>query len=592
MTSVSSACIDPSQFECAVVRLVTFQAVRSQPGQLLFASVTFLARGRQRPPSSTGVERAKVPRSEGSLFFRRSVLGVAEALRWYRDLGTAAGNRTPVPELDTERDTKLDGLEISVTALVDRPAWPRLGLSLGRDLAFASDELAQPCPFVGTVPSRVHRRFGSGAGIQDVLDHPECIGQLRHWIHFDLSRYPEYAGSVALVVPDPFVRRIDSFYINNALGGEDQVLRTVPRETGGLRGLKVTIFERQAHMFSRFETHDVPADGLIVTSSKEALGATGFVLCHEREGPLQASAAAHYLRAVGFNMNIAEPGAVITVPASDTQDSADTTYQATTFTAVKKVAVGTSARESVDIRIEEAAVRRRQAFEASHYEQTWLEANNREAALIFVRSRVHRAQSSVLIADPYLGFRQVKQFLFAISHPGVRVTLLTSRLAFESKYAEDAIGSALEDDNGQPPSAVATPASRIEEFARFDALRTAVEELKKHTGGDVDLRVLPGDPPELHDRFLAVDDVAWFFGGSFNALGERASLVARIPQPVQILTEVAAMVSRARTFDEHVKMRAKPPPTRPDVSWWRRQLLRLLRKVTSVVSGKQTRHGG
>lgn len=592
MTSASNGGIDPDQFECAVVRLVSFQPARLQAGQLLFASVTLLARGRQRPPSSVGVELAKVPRSEGRLYFRRAVLGVVAALRWYRALGTETGNRTPIPELLRERDGKLDGIEISVASLIDRPAWPRLGLSLGRDLAFASDELAQPCPFVGSVPSRVHRRFGSCSGFQGVIDQPACIRQLQQWIHFDLSRYPEYAGGAVLVVPDPFVRRIDSFYVGNDLGGEDHVLRVVPREPGGLRGLSVTLFERQAHMLSRFETHEVPSDGLIVAPSNEALGATGFVLCHEDQGPLQASAATHYMRAVGLSMSIAEPAGIITSPASDSQDSADTSYQATTFTAVNRVATGNSSLQTVDIRIEEAAARRRQAFEATHYEQTWLEARNREAALIFVRSRVHRARQSVLVADPYLGFRQVKQFLFAVSHPGVKITLLTSRLAFESRYAEDGCSATTEDESSQASSMLTTPSSRVEEFSRFDELRNVVDELRKHTRGDVEVRVLPGDLPELHDRFLGVDGAVWFFGGSFNGLGDRASLVVRIPQPDQILAEVAGMVSRARTFDEHVKMRSKPPPPQPDLSWWRRRLLQFLGGIAALVSGRQRRRGG
>jgi hypothetical protein len=591
--------IIPEQFVCAVVRLVSLQRERRQPGQLLFASVSLLARGRQRPPSSVGFEVAKVGRTEQRLYFRRAVLDVDAAVRWYRALGTTQGNLTPVPEVEGERDSKLDGCALSVPPLSDHPAWPRLGLTLGRDLMFTSDELAQPCPFVGSEPSRVHRRFGTGAGFQDVLDDDACIQKLKQWVHFDMSRYPEYAGSAVLVVPDPFVRRIDSFYVDNEAGGEDQILRVVPREPGGLQGLSVMLFERQAHLLSRFETHAVPADGLVTMSGNDTLGATGFVLTHELQGPLQASSATHYLRSVGFNMNIEEPARLIEAPASDSPDSQGTAYQSTLFTDRQSTSVGASRSQAAEIRIEQAAFNRRQAFDATHFEQTWLEAGDREAALNFIRSRVHRARESVLVADPYLGYRQLKQFLFAISHKGVKVTLLTSRLAFESKYAEDAIAPTSSTTPTAGASLPAAPPSRTDEFARYGALQGAIAELARHTGGDVEVWVLPGDSPELHDRFLAVDDSAWFFGGSFNGLGERASLVVRIPQPEGILEKVRGMISRALSLEAHVQMRAVLPPAPPEtattstlpttprtMSRWRIGLARLLERLLVRVSGQ------
>lgn len=597
MTTTSINATELGQFECAVIRLVSLQTERGQPGQLFFTSVTLLALCRQRPPSSVGVERFKIARTGKHLYFRRVVLGVNDALTWYRNLGSGFANLTPVPELESERDSGLDGISFEVPSLTDRPAWPRLGLSLGRDLMFFSDELANPCPFVGSVPSRVHRRFSSGMNLQGVFDDVDCIQRLKTWVHFDVSKYPEYAGSAVLVVPDPLVRRIDSFYVDNSAGGEDQVLRIVPQRPGGLSGLAVTLFERQAHQLSRFETHNVPADGIVVAPGNESLGATGFVLTHEKLGPLQASAASHYIRSISLNLDVEESAAVIEAPADGSNSPAVTTYQSTVFSDTRATTIGIASTRSIDVRLEESASIRRQAFEASHYEQSWLKANDREAALQFVRTRVHRARKSVLVADPYLGFRQLRQFLFAISQPGVKVTLLTSRLAFESEYAEDPVDAAslsIPQDGSPPP-----PPSREDEFARFEELRKEVASLKRHTRGDVEVWVLPGDKPELHDRFLSVDGTVWIFGGSFNGLGERASLVIRLPQPRDILEQVHGMISRARSLDSHIAMRSVFPPapspaatlTKLDpldppqsLSWWRRKLLELLELLSGFIS--------
>ncbi|MFY9478144.1 MAG: VPA1262 family N-terminal domain-containing protein [Aquabacterium sp.] len=584
MNQADSRVIDPADFDCAIIRLVSIQRAKGEAGQLLFASVTLLARGRQRPPSSEGVERHKVAGSQTQLYFRRTVLTVEAALDWYRGLDTPTGNLTPTPQLAADRRGDLDGIRLVTSNLADRPAWPRLGVSFGRDLMFGADELADPCPFVGSTASRVHRRFGSVANFEDAVDDADCVRKLRRWIHVDLSRYPEYIGSAALIVPDPFVRRVDSFVVVNQSGGEDQVIRVVPRVPDGLRDLSLTLFERQAHLLSQFETHPVPDDGEIVISRDEAAGATGFVLSHEIYGPLQGAAATHYLRAVSFTTGIAEPSAIIEIAATDSPNSKLTTYRAASITMTRTMEVGKSSAQSTDVRIERAAFRRRQAFEASHYEQTWLEARDREAALRFVRSRIQRAKGVVLIADPYLGSRQIKQFMFAIPRGRVTVTLLTSRLAFESRHAENtaAVADATSPETG-------APSPRADESSRLDAFRKEVEGLRAHTNGDIRVCVLPGNPPELHDRFLAVDESVWFFGGSFNGLGDRASLVIRLPQAEEILKRLEPMIVSSRTLEEHMALRMLAPDqaafAAPGSSWWRVVLSRwyeALRKVTAT----------
>jgi len=266
-------------------------------------------------------------------------------------------------------------------------------------------------------------------------------------------------------------------------------------------------------------------------------------------------------------MGIDEPSTTIEVAATDSPTAKPTTYQATSVTKLRTTEVGKSSAKSTDVRIEEAAYRRRQAFEATHYEQTWLEAGEREAALQFVRSRLRRAREKVLIADPYLGFRQIKQFMFAIPTAGVTVTLLTSRLAFESRHAEDAelIADSASQEAGKPTS-------RLEELARLDAFRKEVAELRAHTSGDIRVFVLPGTSPALHDRFLSVDDALWFFGGSFNGLGERASLAIRLPQVDGILSKLQTMIGDSRTLDDHIELRAVTPvqasPAGSDSTLW------------------------
>ena len=42
------------------------------------------------------------------------------------------------------------------------------------------------------------------------------------------------------------------------------------------------------------------------------------------------------------------------------------------------------------------------------------------------------------------------------------------------------------------------------------------------------IRVLTGDPPPVHDRFLIVDGTVWLSGNSLHTLGERAGVIVRL----------------------------------------------------------------
>jgi hypothetical protein len=44
--------------------------------------------------------------------------------------------------------------------------------------------------------------------------------------------------------------------------------------------------------------------------------------------------------------------------------------------------------------------------------------------------------------------------------------------------------------------------------------------------------------PILHDRFIVVDGAAWFSGNSLNAIGQRESLVIKLPDPASVIARL------------------------------------------------------
>ena len=54
------------------------------------------------------------------------------------------------------------------------------------------------------------------------------------------------------------------------------------------------------------------------------------------------------------------------------------------------------------------------------------------------------------------------------------------------------------------------------------------------------IKVLTGDPPPVHDRFLIVDGTVWLSGNSLHTLGERAGVIVRLPDPTPIIEGINA----------------------------------------------------
>lgn len=84
----------------------------------------------------------------------------------------------------------------------------------------------------------------------------------------------------------------------------------------------------------------------------------------------------------------------------------------------------------------EAEQRRIRRAAARQHRQTWFDGGQREKAISFLQGQLARARISVIVADPYFGARQILQFLHAVPRTQIDFTILTSRLAFESEYAE------------------------------------------------------------------------------------------------------------------------------------------------------------
>jgi len=550
-----------SFFDWAVVRVATYVPGAASNPRLLFGSVSIIARDRPRPSGPSSFDSFKVGKGRnGKVFVRRMVLQVGEALDWYRS-EPSKKLLTPVPSDAEDVDEQLDGKPLTPTQFVDDPEWPKLGVPTGSDSLFSAGGPGDPAPFVGggSGSARIHRRFGNGAEFESVTADPEAVRFLKRRLHVDLADYSEYLGGLALIVPDPILRGIQHYVIP---GGEDKpeqlIYRLIPRAGQSVASLSLTILERRSNLLSRFETVEVPDDGLVVAPRMLPIEASGYVITDPRLGVLAYQTPLPFLRHFNVSVGVANRRVKVAAPKTDSSRAADASYEVMEYAQDRLIGAGETVPPLNLNRVFAAEARRERKTQARRYEQTWIEDGDRNAALEFVRGRIGRARTSVVVADPYFGARQTVQFLQAVSRIDVALTILTSKWAFQGPSADghdsgerdDDLTAAIATELSGPPGATksSTETRRLNEFS--NAMVTFDERGIKN----VSALVLVGRVP-LHDRFLIVDNTVWFLGNSLNALGVRASLILQVPDGEPIIDRVSRMKAGAMPFEKYAQRR-------------------------------------
>lgn len=520
-----------SYYSGAVIRLATLQSRRGQAGRLLFATVSLLPRDRPFPSyMEESPHRCAVGKTGQSVFFRRTLVTVQDAIDWYRGLGNGK-DTTPIPSKVEERDDRFDGVDIATTSLHDSPAWPQLGLPMVEgSFAFYSGR-SHPAPFIGNSPSRIHRRLGSQDGFDVMLADDEVVAFVARRLHINLRLYREYLGSVVLVAPDPVLRQIDHFMIPATEGvGERIFYRFVPRSGASLAGLKLTTFDEQSHLLTDVSSYDIPSDGILDIDKGDCIGCYGYVITHSEHGVLAYSPPTSFLRQISFNAQAVSSGGMkVSVPISESANSSRIEYQAAQRSSLfTQNLIGESSRiPSVNGRITTAVAYREKIASAKQYGQRWFPNGSRVEAMRFIQGELRRAKSRIMIADPYLSGLQLGQFLYAANPETTVVTLLTSNLAFKT--------------SGDKSSKIADFSSQLAQLEKD--IKVIANSYVLHSAA-------------LHDRFLVVDDAVWFLGNSLNTLGEKASLIVKVPNPDEVIAHIEDMLKQATPFDDYRKREA------------------------------------
>ena len=510
--------MDLSGYHQAVIHLAWIR--NAETAHLLFGMVEL------RPnelPDAVGCATRSFhadPKRCESLHYRRFVLSAPGALEWYEH--AASGTLTlPVEPGQAARE---DETRLVAGPFVHEPPWPYLVTS--NELIFAPDWLHG---------SRTHFLFPEKAIRGRTAEAIRlCANRetLERWLHFDVvDAYSDYQGVLCLIAPNPVFRSIERTHVEDATTGpaETVAYKVITRQGQRLDGLRLEIVDERMRGRMAPLVHEFGGDAIAVLELPAEVHQEGQSITHPQHGLLDWHKPLPILRTVHTRMGLVTRRKTVQVPAAGRKRPAYE-YEVNEVGEEESVVGDAVNAAAVVSRLTDAAHRRTRQRDAHDYDQQWFDRTPDEAAH-YLRERIGRSRETVLIVDPYFAGRELLAFGHAIRSPDVELRILTSVQGLKRQR----LGN---DDPGRS----SVDSGRI--------LLRIVKETFDDYPRKPQIRILTGNPPPIHDRFLVVDGAAWFSGNSLNALGERAGMIVKLPDPGPVVVRLEAFWRRASSLSD------------------------------------------
>ena len=441
------------------------------------------------------------------LHYQRFVLPVEHAIHWYR---SAVDGYIVLPRDPKHRESG-DGPNLEGGPFIPEPPWPHFETS--NVLNFVPDWMHG---------SRAHFLFPENVisrPVRDTIGTNRNQTMLVEWLNFDIVyAYPEYQGAICMVAPNPLFRSVEKSRLepSTANSVETVVYKIVKRHGQSLKGLRLEVHSERLRGRMAPLVHEFNRDAIVSFDLPAELLREGRLISHPKHGLLSWNEPLPLSKNIRVNFELQRRTKRVQVPAAG-HKRPEYEYEVHELGDAEEIRVGDQLENSdVVSRLLQAEHRRSRQRDAKNYDQQWFHDAPSDAAE-FVRQRISAAQQTVFIVDPYFAGREFLAFGHAICRPRVQLRVLTSQLAFTQV---DAPGR-------NPDTASELMAIVKDTFA--DYLRPP------------EIRVLPGQLPAVHDRFLVVDNTVWLSGSSLNTIGERAGMIVRLPDPEPVIKRLEAL---------------------------------------------------
>jgi hypothetical protein len=174
---------------------------------------------------------------------------------------------------------------------------------------------------------------------------------------------------------------------------------------------------------------------------------------------------------------------------------------------------------------------RKQSQVAVTHGQKWFR-EQREEAKDLLRSVLTEASNELLVVDPYFAAEEMANFALAVGRSDVPIRILTSAEVLRTE------------------TTTAPPRERGQQL--LDTLR----QIASNPGmNPIEIRVMTGLRPPIHDRFLVIDTRIWLLGSSLNEFGARGTIMVMLPEPDPVRDDLLKAWNDAVSLEIWVKNR-------------------------------------
>lgn len=437
------------------------------------------------------------------LYFQRWIMSFESSCQWYRN---AMSGDLFVPNTDNE-------IRYSNTPTEQEPAWPSVVVE--PDVPFAHGGASLHSLYSGDHPILVTGLTGEGKALEWMSER----------LHFELSAYPEFLGSLHFLAPDPILRSLNHRLGRDEDGREFSEIELIGRTAQSVHDLTLIVQEMREH--GPIDIRPVPVTSPYLRIYHFGrVDQVGLSVRHNKLGLLRHSPPLPFLRTITVETTVRERKRRVSAPSND--GGRDEVYDVMEESPAGIMLLGDNTpSDDPAIRLARARRYRAKLAEAERQGQKLFFGSEREAR-DSIREIVGAARERVMICDPYFSSVELFTFALATRRVGLKVIVVTSALHLTK---EDSIDS---------------------QCAAGDQLQDQLDNLPSDI--DIEVKVLTGDKPALHDRFLVIDQNVWFSGNSLNNIGERLSLIIKLPHPEPIIEALDDLMASGRCmpFEEWI----------------------------------------
>ncbi len=455
-------------------------------------------------------------KSDWRIYFADHQVPSSDAVEWYD--GVITRGDWAAPWLDPQIKKPM-----TLGQLLNEPRWPAM-VSLGSTVAV---------PFASRRPAetRAHHTLSSAATALNPLKPSErstLIEAVKASLEVDLEHSPHLCQSAHLFMPLPILRHVSSRLDTDDNAGDRAInLTLVPRLGASLEMLTVEVLETRAtgnrllgrgrvtSMFLR-----IPLD--------EDVEQISIRVVHDELGLLVDEGPYTFLGGISMAMQLITSHRHVVVPERGSRPAERHKIPIAGMT--QGIIIGSERGLSASRLLVGATTG--PSIAATSPKQMWFR-NDAPAAEAAIRKLIGTAKQRVLLIDPYLTAVGAQLYLPWVTDSNASTEILTSSHGLRQIALASKISDRAEDKSGRRAR---------RELAQLEALSTELNDgVATRRINPTVVRVMTGQEPPVHDRFLIIDSSVWIVGSSLNDFGTRGTMLVELPAPGAVMPDLLAL---------------------------------------------------